>query len=248
MTARPSSSVPESDLPQVVILAGGLGTRIQSIADELPKALVSVRGEPFAYHQLRLLAGQGIRDITYVVGYRGDQIRAAVGDGSTFGLSVMYVDEGEHLHGTGGALRFALDSGALREHFCVLYGDSYLPIDLAGVWAGFEASERPALMTVLRNDDRWDTSNVVFEDDMVVLYDKRHSARDPRMTWIDYGLSVLRRRVVETIPPGVVVDLGDVYRELSARGELAGYEVSERFFEVGSQAGIEELEQYLRSQ
>lgn len=218
---------------------------MRTLTNDLPKALIPVHGEPFAYHQLRLLVEHGIREVVYVVGFRGEQIRAAVGDGGAFGLAVTYVDEGERLHGTGGALRFALDAGALADVIAVLYGDSYLPIDLAPVWAAFEASGRPALMTVLRNDDRWGRSNAVFERGSVVLYDKRPPHRDPRMAWIDYGLTVLRRDVVGRIPSGAVVDLGDIYRDLSLRGDLVGYEVSTRFYEVGSPEGVAELEQYL---
>jgi NDP-sugar pyrophosphorylase family protein len=220
---------------------------MQSRAGELPKALVPVRGEPFAHHQLRLLAAQGVRQVVYVTGYRGEQLRAAVGDGSAFGLDVACVDEGDELHGTGGALRFALDAGALTDPIAVLYGDSYLPIELPPVWAAFAACGRPALMTVLRNEDRWDRSNAVVEGGAVVLYDKRPETRDARMAWIDYGLSVLRRQVVQAIPPGAVVDLGEVYRDLSVRGELAAYEVETRFYEAGSPDGVVELERYLAS-
>jgi NDP-sugar pyrophosphorylase family protein len=218
---------------------------MENIATGLPKALVPVLGEPFAAHQLRLLASQGVGEIVYVVGHRGAQIREAVGDGSAFGQRVSYVDEGDALHGTGGALREALDAGALPPVFGVLYGDSYLPVDLGPVWAAFAASERPALMTVHRNEDRWDRSNAVLEGGLVVLYDKRPDARDERMAWIDYGFSVLRREVAEDIPAGAVVDLADVYRELSARGDLAGYEVAGRFFEAGSPAGLADLERHL---
>ena len=222
----------------VVILAGGLGTRMRAVAEESPESAHPVRGEPFAYPpapaaRLR----RACSEVVYVVGYEGAQIEAAVGDGSAFGLAVAYVDEGEHLHGTGGALRFALDAGALPEEFGVLYGDSYLPIDLDPVWAAFDAAGRPALMTVFRNEDRWDRSNAVFEAGRVVLYDKRPEARDERMAWIDYGLSVLRRDVVAEIPTGVSFDLAELFRELSARGDLAGYEVDTRFYEAGSPRG-----------
>ena len=189
--------------PLVVILAGGLGTRMRDRAGELPKALVEVAGEPFAHHQLRLLAGQGVREVVFVIGFRGEKLRAAIGDGSRFGLSVGYVDEGEELHGTGGALRYALDADALTDPIAVLYGDSYLPIELAPVWAAFAESGRLALMTVLRNEDRWDRSNAVVEDDVVVLYDKRPEERTARMAWIDYGLTVLSREVVEDIARGL---------------------------------------------
>ena len=233
--------------PQVVILGGGLGTRMESVAGGRPKALIPVLGEPFVHHQLRLLASQGIRDVVYVTGFRGEQIRREVGDGSRFGVAVSYVDEGGRLHGTGGALRVAYDSWALDEVFGVLYGDSYLPVDLRPVWGAFHSSGCPALMTVLRNDDRWDTSNAVFADGRVIVYDKRTQARDPRMHWIDFGFSLLRRTLVEAIPTGAVRDLGAVYRELSRRGELAGFEVGSRFYEVGSPDGVAELESYLAS-
>ena len=126
-----------------------------------------------------------------------------------------------------------------------MYGDSYLPIDLAPVWAAFAEARRPALMTVLRNEDRWDRSNAVLDRGMVTLYDKRPEARDPRMAWIDYGLGVLERRIVESVPAAAVADLADVYHELSTRCELAGFEVTSRFYEVGSPEGIADLEEYL---
>jgi NDP-sugar pyrophosphorylase family protein len=218
---------------------------MEGVAPGLPKALVPVLGEPFAVHQLRLLASQGVGDVVYVLGHRGAQIRDVVGDGSALGLRVSYVDEGEELHGTGGALRVALDAGALPPVFGVLYGDSYLPFDPAPVWVAFDASGRPALMTVHRNEDRWDRSNAVLEEGLVVLYDKRPKAREERMAWIDYGFSVLRREVVEEIPAGPVVDLAEVYRELSANGDLAGFEVAERFYEAGSPEGLADLERHL---
>jgi NDP-sugar pyrophosphorylase family protein len=234
--------------PQIVVLGGGLGSRMEAVAGGLPKSLIPVLGEPFVHHQLRLLASQGIRDVLYVVGFRGEQIRRAVGDGSDFGLAVSYVDEGDQLRGTGGALRFAYDTGSLYDVFGVVYGDSYLPVDLSPVWAAFDSSDRPALMTVLRNEDRWGRSNAVFRDGRVISYDKRIQVRDPQMRWIDYGLSVLRRDVVESIPNDVgVCDLGDVYHELSMRGDLAGFEIGTRFFEVGSPEGLNALESYLES-
>jgi NDP-sugar pyrophosphorylase family protein len=231
----------------VVVLAGGLGTRMEAVAPGIPKALVPVLGEPFAFHQLRLLASQGVAEVVYVVGHRGAQVRDAVGDGGALGLHVSYVDEGGELHGTGGALRVALDHGALEPVFGVLYGDSYLPIELVPVWDAFATAGLPALMTVHRNENRWDRSNAVLEDGLVVLYDKRPASRDPRMAWVDYGFSVLRREVIEGIPPAGAVDLAEVYRRLSAHGELAGYEVAERFYEVGSPQGLADLEEHLAS-
>ncbi len=225
---------------QCVILAGGLGTRIAKVAAGVPKALIPIAGEPFAHHQLSLLARSGVTQVVYCIGHLGRAIRGYVGSGERWGLEVCYVDEGDRLRGTGGALRLALDGGALAPVFFVLYGDSYLPIDYRAVWAAFERSGKPALMTVFRNEERWDKSNVVFENGQVVVYDKRRRA--PNMAYIDYGLSVLTRGVVEK---HAAADLADLYHQLSVSGELAGHEVNERFYEIGSPAGLDDLRRYL---
>jgi NDP-sugar pyrophosphorylase family protein len=226
---------------QCVILAGGRGTRMQPLTDTIPKALVPVAGRPFVEHQLEWLAGQGVRDLVFCIGYRGAQLRDVVGD------RAQYVDEGDELLGTAGALRLALDQGVLGESFGVLYGDSYLPIELAPVWDAFRASGAPALMTVLRNENRWDASNVRLEDGRVVKYDKTNAGRRPELRWIDYGLSVLARDVLAQVEAGAAADLADLYAALSREGQLAGYEVRERFYEVGSPEGVADLERHLAS-
>jgi NDP-sugar pyrophosphorylase family protein len=232
---------------QVVILAGGLGLRARELSGDEPKALVPVAGKPFAHHQLSLLSSQGAKRVLYCIGYGGDRIRSFVGDGSRWGLEVSYVDEGESLRGTAGALRAALDAGMLEETFAVLYGDSFLPIDLVPVWQAFDSSRRPALMTVLRNDDRWDRSNVIVRDGFVLLYDK-DGGEDARMAWIDYGLTLLERRLIgERIPWGVTADLGDFYASLSRDRLLAAFEVPERFYEVGSASGLADLTRFLEA-
>jgi NDP-sugar pyrophosphorylase family protein len=235
-----------TEAPACIILAGGLGTRLHPLTESVPKALVPVLGEPFAHHQLSLLARQGVRQVVFCIGHLGAALREYVGDGARWGLSVRYVDEGDELRGTAGALRLAHDAGALDDHFAVLYGDSYLPIETAPVWDAFRNSSLPALMTVLRNQGRWDRSNAVVENRLVTLYDKEARLDTPGLDWIDYGLSVLERRIVaEHIPADEVVDLGRVYAELSAERALLAHEVHERFYEVGSPTGVVELERYL---
>ena len=234
---------------QCVVLAGGPGTRMRPATEEMPKAVLPVLGRPFADWQLELLAEQGIERVLYSVGYRGEMIRDHVGDGSRFGLEVAYVDEGEHLRGTGGALHLAYHLGQLEEAFFVLYGDSYLTVDFGAVERAWDQTPLPALMTVFRNDGEWDTSNAIHSDGTVVLYDKeRPAVRAEEMHWIDYGLSVLSRDLVaKRIPHDEVSDLADLMRDLSRDGQLAGFEVSERFYEAGSPEGLRDLEQYLRS-
>jgi len=235
--ASPASS---ERLP-VAILAGGLATRLRPLTETIPKALVEVAGAPFVDHQLRLLRRNGYRDVVFCIGYLGAMLQRHVGNGGRFGLNVRYVEDGPTLLGTGGALRKA--APLLGEAFTMLYGDSYLPIDYAGVETSFRDCGRPALMTVYRNRDLHDRSNAVFRDGRVVLYDK--SSRTPEMEYIDYGLSVIRRSVLEGYPERF--DLASVFTALSMAGKLAGFEVTQRFFEIGSPEGLVETENYLRS-
>ena len=201
-------------------------------------------------HQLGWLAGHGVTRVVLSVGYRGQMLAEHVGDGARWGVSVRVVDEGDKLRGTAGALRLASDRGALDESFLVTYGDSFLPIDCAAVWERFLAAGRPALMTLFRNAGRWDTSNVIFDGDRVTLYDKHHRTRPAaEFAFIDYGLSALRRQVVERMVPAgeAPSDLAELFHALSVRGELAGMEAAERFFEIGSPAGLQDFEQWLRA-
>lgn len=232
---------------QCVILAGGLGTRMRTLLGDQPKTLVPVLGQPFAAYQLDWLARQGITEVVYCLGHQGSAVRAFVGDGQDWQVSVTYVDEGDNLRGTAGALRLAFDAGVLRPEFFVLYGDSFLRVELRRVNEAFARSGRRALMVVLRNDNRWVPSNVVYDKATVVLYNKNGVAdRAGDMVYVDYGVSVLCRDLIgERIPAGVVADLSDVLRDLSREGGLAGFEATERFFEVGSPDGLRELEQHL---
>jgi NDP-sugar pyrophosphorylase family protein len=230
---------------QVLILAGGLGTRLWPRTATVPKALVPVAGRPFAEHQVELLAANGIEDIVFAIAHRGDMIRQVLGGGRQWGVRIRYSDEGAELRGTGGAVRLFAASGLADEVFAVLYGDSYLPIDYAAVWQAYDRTGLPALMTVLENRDRWDTSNAAFGLDGRLRYRKGAGERGG-MAYIDYGLSVLARGLVlERVSPDGASDLADLYAELGGRGELAGYEVRERFYEIGSDHGLADLEEQL---
>jgi NDP-sugar pyrophosphorylase family protein len=230
---------------QCLILAGGLGTRMRAVAPAMPKALLPIRGRPFIRYQLDWLAAHGIDRVVVSIGHRGDMIRAALA-GAACGVALVYSDEGEDLRGTGGAVRFAIDQGLLDPGFLLLYGDSYLPIDPRPLWAASGEGRHPT-MAVLKNDGRWDRSNVVFRGGMVALYDKTHP--DPAaagIAYIDYGLSVLTREAVcAHVAQGGKADLGAVFAAESRAGRLRGYEVFERFYEIGSPQGLADLTAYL---
>ena len=231
---------------QCVILVGGLGTRLGPLTATIPKALVSIGGEPFVNHQLRWLAGNGVDEVVFSIGHFGGQLREHVGDGRRFGLDVTYVDEGENLRGTAGALRLALAEDALDERFLVTYGDSYLPVDFGAFAGAFERSDAPAMMSVFRNEGRWDTSNATVREGRVTLYDKRRGEGAASMEHIDYGLLAFKREVVAArVSPGAKADLADLLHDLSIEGQLAAYEVSTRFYEAGSKGGLADLEKFL---
>ncbi|HEV2805074.1 MAG TPA: nucleotidyltransferase family protein [Chthoniobacterales bacterium] len=228
----------------VAILAGGLATRLRPISETVPKALINVAGEPFLAHQLRLLRRAGFRKVVLCIGHRGEMIQEQFGDGTNAGMTLTYSSDGAQLLGTGGALKKALP--LLGDHFFVLYGDSYLPIDYSAPAQAFVASQKLGLMTVFRNEGRWDSSNVRFQGGLIKSYDKKQPA--PEAKHIDYGLGLLRPEALDGYPDGKAFDLGDVYRDLISRDALAGYEVHERFYEIGSPKGLAELDAALRGQ
>lgn len=226
----------------VAVLAGGLASRLHPITKNIPKSLVDVAGKPFIVRQLDYLRRQGITRIVLCIGYLGERVKDVVGDGSAFGLKVLYSWDGPCLMGTGGALRQALP--LLGEQFFTLYGDSYLPIDFREVAHTFLKSSKPALMTVFRNGNAWDKSNVLLCNGCVAEYNKQIPR--PEMTYIDYGLGVLSASVFVNVPINQSFDLADIYHELSIRGLLAGHEVFKRFYEIGSPKGLNETIDFFR--
>jgi len=224
------------------ILAGGLAKRLRPATAKTPKALLPVAGEPFLIHQLRLLHSQGLRRIVLCVGYLGEMIKAELGDGSSLGLQISYSFDGPTLMGTGGALKRALPK--LGEQFLVIYGDSYMPVDYSAIVEAFVRSKKPALMTVFKNEGRWDASNVWFEAGEIRRYDKK--LRTAEMRHIDYGIAVLSAEVFASFPNDPSFDLADVYARLVSEKQMAAYEVKQRFYEIGSPEGLAELDSLLR--
>jgi NDP-sugar pyrophosphorylase family protein len=205
---------------------------------------VTIAGAPFLAHQLRLLHSAGLRRIIICAGYLGEKIEAEFGDGASFDLHIEYSFDGPRLLGTGGALKRALP--LLGDRFFVLYGDSYLPIDYRKAALAFALGNKTGLMTVYRNQGRWDASNVQFEAGRILRYDKKQ--RTPEMLHIDYGLGLLRAEALASWPDNEPFDLADVYRGLLTENQLSGHEVTERFYEIGSTEGLAELDAFLRRQ
>jgi NDP-sugar pyrophosphorylase family protein len=225
----------------VAILAGGLATRLGPVARQTPKCLLEVAGRPFLHHQLQQLHDQGLRRVVLCLGHLSEQVTEIAGDGSAFGLEVAYSFDGPELRGTAGAIKKALP--LLGSSFFVLYGDSYLECSYTAVQEASQAAGQLALMTVFRNQGRWDKSNVEFHNHRILAYDKVH--RTDRMQHIDYGLGVFQRDAFEIVPASAPFDLAAVYQEMLRQGKLAGFEVTDRFYEIGSVEGLEETRKHL---
>ena len=224
----------------MAILCGGLATRLRPITASIPKALIPINSEPFLAHQLRLLDAAGIEKIVLCVGFLGEKIRDFAGD--YFGrIEIAYSFDGPKLLGTAGAIVRAFPY--LGSSFFVLYGDSYLPCDYRKVATDFEQSRKSGLMTVYRNEGKYDSSNVEFESGRILRYDKQN--KTPRMRYIDYGLGVFDKSAFSGLPAGEPTDLASIYGRLLERNDLAASEVNERFYEIGSVEGIRDLEQFL---
>ena len=231
------------DQTTVLILCGGLATRLQPITKTIPKSLVMVNNKPMLQYQLDMLQKQGIRHVVLCVGYLGEMIQDTFGD-KYRDILLEYSFDGPKLIGTGGAIKKAYSK--LSDTFFVLYGDSYLPVEYKPILEYFHTTNKEGLMTLFKNDNLYDTSNVVFKNNQIICYDKKNKITD--MNYIDYGLSIFNVSVFKTYPADCSFDLSQVMVNLVNNKQLAGYEVFNRFYEMGSINGLNELELYLKNQ
>ena len=226
----------------VAILAGGLATRLHPFTLNIPKSLIKVAGKPFIFYQLKNLRKQGIKKIVLCTGHLGEMIKSYVGDGSKFDLDVLYSTDGNKLLGTGGAIKKALP--LLDDNFFVLYGDTFLPIDFYDVEKAFLSCKQLSLMTILKNKGKWDKSNVFLKKNLLIEYNKRNPTA--KMEYIDYGLSILSANIFKKYSNKKKFDLSSIFEELSAKNQIKGFEVAERFYEIGTHNSIKETEKYFK--
>jgi NDP-sugar pyrophosphorylase family protein len=229
----------------IVVLAGGLATRLLPISEKTPKSLIEINDIPFVLHQLELLEKNGFEKIHYCLGYLGEQVELLIRRSEYFKkLVITFSYDGEILLGTGGTVKKIIKE--LPEYFFITYGDSYLDIDYLGLQVTFESikSNYSSLMVVYKNINLFDKSNVIFENDSIINYSK--IKKDSRMNHIDYGVGILSNKSMDEYGKNIIFDLAEVYEKLSFKNELFGYEVFHRFYEIGSFQGIEDLSKYLK--
>jgi len=228
-------------LPPIIILAGGLATRLRPITQKMPKAMIEVAGKPFIEHQLKLLREKGIDRVVLCVQYLSNEIEDFVGNGKNFGIDVIYSYDGEKFLGTGGAVLNALKY--VEDDFFVLYGDSYLDINYSDVYNSYNQRPEGGLMTIIKNGDNWDKSNIIYKNNKIVEYDK--NKKSPDMEYIDFGLGILTKKILNSFDNLDEFDLSIVYQKLIHNSDLAGYVADRRFYEIGSFDGIKDTENYI---
>lgn len=228
----------------VAILAGGLATRINPITKDLPKSLIKVNNVPFIDLQLKLLSTAGFTDVVLLLGHFGDKIESHVGDGKSFGLSVSYSYDGMQQLGTGGAVVRALP--LLRDPFCVLYGDAYLPMNYAAAIQKFEKSEKLGMMSIYRNLNPNHVNNVEFDGHLILKYSKTNPPN--QASYIDHGFGIFHKKAFEKHSKIGSFDLSIVTEELAATKQLEAYESHETFYEIGSFAGIQTLDSKMKKE
>lgn len=229
----------------VVILAGGLATRLRPMTVTIPKSMIEIQGQPFIYHQLKRLEQQGIKEVVICMGYLGEQIQDYIEkNAGQFNLRIQFSYDGDKLLGTAGAIKKTL--AKLSEHFFVMYGDSFLTCSFSEVQYYFEKAKQLALMTVYKNHNLGDKSNIIFQNNSIMTYDKTQQTQ--AMHHIDYGLGIFSKKAFERVPEGQVYDLAVLYQQLLTEKQLLGFEVKERFYEIGSFQGIEETRDFIKQE
>lgn len=227
---------------QIVILCGGLATHLRPLTEKIPKSMVKIGEKPFLEHQLELLKKNNISDIILCIGYKGKEIENYFGEGKKFGVKIRYSKEKEKLLGTGGALKKA--ENLLNDVFLVMYGDSYLPFDFRAAIDYFNKFDKFSLMTVYRNQNRYQKSNILVEDNLVKRYDKENPTKE--MEYIDYGVSIFRKKALKFIPTNQVCDLSQLHKALIKRNQLLAFESKVRFYTIGSFKELEEFKKYIK--
>jgi len=226
---------------QIVILAGGLATRLGNLTGNRAKSMVEVQGKPFLEYQFELLRQGRIRDIILCLGHMREQIERHFGNGKQYGVNIKYSLE-DKLLGTAGALKKA--EALLNDAFFTMYGDSYLSLDFPAAMQYFKSQSKLALMTVYKNYDRYDRSNTVVEGDLVKKFSKQERTKD--MVYIEYGANIFKKEALNMVPVNQYYSLDSLFPKLIEKEELLAFEVKERFYEIGSPQGLKEFEEYIK--
>jgi NDP-sugar pyrophosphorylase family protein len=221
---------------QLIILAGGKGTRLKDRLGDRPKPLIPIAGKPLLEHQVELAKKHGFTEIIIFACYRPDLIERALGDGSRWGVRIRYQIEKEPL-GTAGAVLAGYD--LLAETFVVLYGDTMVNVDLGRMWDAHEASKADATLLLHPNDHPRDSDLVeVNAEGWVNAFHNRPHPKDRYFqNLVNAALYVIKKQWLapwrQNIQPS---DFGkDLFPAMLRNGaKLRGYNSPEYIKDVGT--------------
>jgi histidinol-phosphate phosphatase family protein len=230
-------------LKQVVILAGGKGTRLMPLTADRPKPMVEIRGRPFLEYLIELLKENGIERVLILTGHMGEKIVEHFGDGSKFGIAISYNDSPPE-DDTGTRLRKA--RGKIDDEFLLLYCDNYWPLKLEKLLSFHRKHDADGTMVVYSNKDKYSRENTrVNADGFVQLYDKSRTAEG--LNGIDVGFFILKKSALDfLLPDGNPSFEKEVLPQLAARGKLAGFLADHRYYTIGSLERFEQAVDYLK--
>jgi NDP-sugar pyrophosphorylase family protein len=229
---------------QIVILCGGLATRLEHLTKNIPKSMIEIKNKPFLEYQIENLKRSNIKDIVLCVGHLSEQIKNYFGDGEKFDVNIKYSHDGDKQLGPIGALKNT--ESLIEDIFFILYGDSYLNLDYQKMYSYFKTQNKLGLMAVYKNFNRFDKSNLIVKDDMIVAYGEKERTKE--MIYIDYGTSLLRKKALNLIPKNTFFTTGEFFSNLISKNELLAFEVKERFYHIGNPDALKEFSNYIETQ
>lgn len=221
-----------TEMPKkAVILAGGQGTRLKPLTDNIPKALIDVHGRTITEHLFDLFKKYGIRDIILSVGYMKEKIKNYFGDGSKFGVNIMYIEEDEPL-GTAGPLRLAKDM--LSESFIVSNGDELKKINIPRMFRLHKRKEALVTIALTTVDDPSHYGVARLDGSRIVEFVEKPKKEEAPSNLINAGFYIIEPEVIDMIPDGFVMFEKDVFPKLAKQGKVRGFPFSGQWFDTGN--------------
>lgn len=229
-----------------VITAGGKGTRIASVDSTVPKPMLLITGKPVLQHQLECLKRQGVEEIIFTIGYKGEQIRGFFGDGSQFGVRIDYIEEREPL-GTAGALYYLRNR--IKDDFLLINGDLIFDVDLQRMIDFHKSHKAIATLLVHPNDHPYDSGLIVADENGRV---KGWLTKEDKRGWYqncaNAGIHVISPGMLDGLEAPKKLDLDrDLLKPLIPSGTIYAYRSPEYVKDMGTPERINQVEKDFQS-
>lgn len=217
---------------KALILAGGKGSRLKPITDEIPKPLIPLQEKPIMQHTIDLFKKFNIKDIILSIGYKGEKIKEYFGNGKKFGVNITYVEENEPL-GTAGPLRLAKDM--LTDTFVMCNADELKNIDLMDMYLFHKENKGLATIALTTVEDPSAYGVARLKGNRIMEFIEKPPKEKAPSKLINSGLYLLEPDVIDYVPKeGYAMLEKDVFPKIAAEGKLLGYPFSGQWFDTGT--------------